>query len=346
MLGLYLNLLLLAIAAFELAFGIFFRVREKEKSYARTFIPFFTLFAVMVCGGYSMMGFSPDDGPKAFIPRFIGFSGIDALMLTELSFLLFDINIKKIVKYIVIGICSLFSLFDLIIYGNENVCTFEMRDDCYTVFKIADKEAYLFHYAFLIVTSILLFVLFYFWYKSKTIKREKRFVNRIIMANCIVNLAILIDVAGSSFSEKYPAFFSCISSAFYYLIWMVAIHRKLSFSMTLENVSKGIFDTIQVPILIFSDDGKVSLYNPYAQKTLFITKTDSLYLRDLFSLSDVEELRLLAKTKRGENYQMKTTVKANGKSCLVKCSVEKDHSGEFFCVIGTVLDLEQENSGK
>lgn len=344
MLGLYLNLLLLAIAAFELAFGIFFRVREKEKSYARTFIPFFTVFAVMVCGGYSIMGISPDTD-NAFIPRFIGFSGIDALMLTELSFLLFDINIKKIVKYIVIGICSLFSIFDLIIYGNKDVCIFN-RLEHYTIFETADKKAYLFHYAFLIVTSILLFVLFYFWYKSKTIKREKRFVNRIIMANCIVNLAILIDVAGSSFSEKYPAFFSCISSAFYYLIWMVAIHRKLSFSMTLENVSKGIFDTIQVPILIFSDDGKVSLYNPYAQKTLFITKTDSLYLRDLFSLSDVEELRLLAKTKRGENYQMKTAVKANGKSCLVKCSVEKDHSGEFFCVIGTVLDLEQENSGK
>ena len=94
MLGLYLNLILLVIAAFELAFGILFIIREKEKSYARNFIPFFTVFAVIVCGGYSIMGISPDVS-KAFIPRFIGLWGVDALMLTELSFLLFDMNYKK-----------------------------------------------------------------------------------------------------------------------------------------------------------------------------------------------------------------------------------------------------------
>ena len=338
MLGLYLNLILLVIAAFELAFGILFIIREKEKSYARNFIPFFTVFAVMVCGGYSIMGISPDVS-KAFIPRFIGLWGVDALMLTDLSFLLFDMNYKKILKCIVIGICTLFSLFDLIIFGNKKVCNYT-RLEYYTIFETMDKKAYMFHYAFLIFTSILLFILFYSWYKSKSITREKRFVNRIIIANCIVNSAIFLDISGSSFTEKYPAFFCCISSALYYLIWMVAIHRKLSFSMTLKNVSEGIFDSIQVPILIFSNDGKISLYNPCAQKSLFISKTDSLFLRDLFSLTDVEELRLLAKTKSGENYQLKTAVKASGKPCLLKCSVETDHSGEFFCVIGTVLDLE------
>ena len=158
MLGLYLNLILLVIAAFELAFGILFIIREKEKSYARNFIPFFTVFAVMVCGGYSIMGISPDVS-KAFIPRFIGLWGVDALMLTELSFLLFDMNYKKILKCIVIGICTLFSLFDLIIFGNKKVCNYT-RLEYYTIFETMDKKAYMFHYAFLIFTSILLFILF------------------------------------------------------------------------------------------------------------------------------------------------------------------------------------------
>ena len=85
---------------------------------------------------------------------------------------------------------------------------------------------------------------------------------------------------------------------------------------------------------------QISLYNPYAQNFLEIKELNKASVRDVFNISDVEEMRIKTKANRGEEYQLRTTVKSTGKQCLLRCSVKMDYAGEQYCIIGTILPQE------
>ncbi len=338
MLGFYLNLLLIAIGILELSTGLFVRFQEKESSDFREFIPVFTFFSTMICCGYGLMGIMPDVS-KAYIPRFFGLWGCLGLLLTEFSVTIFDMNIKKITKHIIIQIPSIFGFIDLFLYGQKSVNSY-IRHDFYNTFELADKKFALFNYAYLIILGILLLIMTVRWYKRKTIKREKRFVAQIILSNFIVLLAVFPVFFPDRVAVKYPTIPYCFAFSVNFFIWIRALKKKLSFNMTLKNVSEGIFYTIDLPIIIFSADGRISLYNPNAQNFLELKELDNVFIRDIFNITDVEEMRIKTKANRGEEYQLKTSVKSTEKQCLLRCSVKMDYAGEPYCIIGTILPQE------
>ena len=335
MLGFYLNLLLIVIGILELATGIFVRIQEKDSSDFREFIPTFTFFSTMICCGYGLMGIMPDVS-KAYIPRFFGLWGCLGLLLTEFSVIIYDKNISKIAKFVIVNIPSLFGFVDLFLYGQKGVNNY-IRHDFYNTFELADKRFAIFNYGYLMFLGILLLVMSVRWYKTKTIKREKRFVAQIILSNFIMLFCVIPVYFPERFFLKYPTIPYCFAFAVNFFIWIRALKKKLSFTMTIKNVSEGIFYTIDIPIIIFSVAGKISLYNQNAQNFLELKELDNVSIRDVFNISDVEELRIKTKANRGEDYQIKTSVKSTGTHCLLRCSVKMDYAGEPYCIIGTIL---------
>jgi hypothetical protein len=289
----------------------------------------------MICCGYGLTGIMPDVS-KAYIPRFFGFWGCLGLLLTEFSVIVFDMKLKLITKHIIIQIPSIFGFVDLFLYGQKSVNTY-IRHDFYNTFELADRKFSLFNYIYLVILVLLLVVMTLYWYRKKTIKREKRFVAQIIMSNFIMLFSVIPLLFPDSFSLKYPTIPCCFAFAANFFIWIYALKKMLSFNMTLKNVSEGIFYTIDIPIIIFSVEGKISLFNQCAQNFFALKENESLSIRDIFNISDVEELRIKTKANCGEDYQLKVSVKSTEKPCHLRCSVKMDYAGEPYCIIGTVL---------
>ena len=335
MFGFFINLFLVVIAAFELAWGIHIFLSVRDIAPSRNFIGTFTFFSVMICAGFGIMGIIPDV-TKAYIPRFFGIWGCVALFLTEFSYILLDINSSKLTQYIGIGVSTVWAIIDLVIYGQKDVNNY-IHYDYYNTMETAYRPAHIFHYIFLGVLGAILLVLSVKWYKSKKAKREKRFVAQIIIANYIVLFATLPDIFSVNGALKYPNVPYCLALAVNFFVWMKALKQNLSFKMSLKNVSEGIFYTIDVPVIIFSTEGIISLYNPSAKEMLSLSDSEKANIHDVFRISDVEEMRLFAKAKQGESYELKALCYATNKMCLLKCSVKFDYIGEPFCIIGTIL---------
>ena len=109
MLGVILNIILACLGTLALSAGISFRLQEKDSSYYGVYIVVFGIETFLICFGYAIMGVMADLR-YAFIPRLVGLFGIDAFLLTELSFLLTELKVKKGIQGVVYGIFSLYLL--------------------------------------------------------------------------------------------------------------------------------------------------------------------------------------------------------------------------------------------
>jgi len=335
----HLIMVILAIIALTTAFSFLVRNRDKFRSFV-LFIPFFGVFTAFICGGYGILGIYPDL-TSAYIPRFFGFWGVIGFLLTELSYGVMDMNYPKPVIYGVIGSTTLYGLFDMILNEGKDTVVF-IRHDYYTSFEKSPSNHLLFHLIFLLVIGAALIVLSTIWYKSKKTAVEKDFASKIILSNYVLLITGLHYAFRTNFVQKYPAFLFSLGFAFVYFMWLRAIKKRVSLLVDAQNISQEIFSTIEVPVIIISVDGKLALSNPCAKEVLNIQDEKSSTLRDLFLMSDVDELRLLSKARKGENYQFKVRIKASDTGCMLKCAVKLDYTGAPFCIICTVLSLTKE----
>ena len=97
-------------------------------------------------------------------------------------------------------------------------------------------------------------------------------------------------------------------------------------------------------MLIFDLEGAVSLFNPAAEEKCAIKDGRKATIRDLFTLSDAETLRLLAKAKKGSPGKIETKIKSDQKPCSIHYTIRMDYTGEPFCIIGTVVVKDIQNS--
>ena len=335
MLGIILNLILVALGTLALSAGISFFVQERGAGYIRGYTLLFGAAAFLICAGYAVMGFLPD-ARRAFIPRLAGLYGIDVFLLMEVSFLTMELRKRQGFRAVIIGCFALYVLLDLIIFGRPSALNY-VRYDFHTAFETVDTPSHLFHYGYILAVGITLMTLGVQWYKSKKVKRDRQFALELILANFVVLFAAIPDIFKGAFSQKYPTFTYSAAFAFVYFSYWVAVKHHLMFTPTVRNVSQEIFHSVDVPILIFDLDGNASLFNPCAENALRIEGKPTL--RSIFTLSDVETLRLLARAKRGEGGKIAAKVKATGAECTLSCAIRLDNAGEPFCIIGTVLFL-------
>lgn len=341
MLGIVLNLILVSLAVLALAAGTSFYVQEKEAGYVRGYTHLFSIAVFFICAGYGIMGFLPYV-KYAFIPRLVGLYGIDVFLLMELSFLTMELKQKPGIRGVIIGIFALYVLLDLIIFGRPSALNY-VRYDFHTAYENKITGAFFFHYSFIIVICLVLLYHGIKWYKSQKNKRDRIFVVEIILANFVLLFAALPDMFNLPFAKKYPAFFYSLAFSIVYFSYWMAIRYHMTFTPTVKNVSQEIFYSIDVPVLIFDLEGAVSLFNPAAEEKCAIKDGRKATIRSLFTLSDVETLRLLSKARRGISEKLETKIKSNQKPCSIHCTIRMDYTGEPFCIIGTVVVKDIQN---
>ncbi len=342
MLGIVLNLILISLAVLALAAETSFYVQEKEAGYVRGYTHLFSIAVFLICAGYGVMGFMPY-AEYAFIPRLVGLYGIDVFLLMELSFLTMELKRKPGIRGVTIGIFALYALFDLLIFGRPSALNY-VRYDFHTAYENKMTGAFLFHYSFVSVICITLLHHGIKWYKIQKNKRDRLFVVEIILANFVLLFAALPDMFNLPFAKKYPTFLYSLAFSIVYFSYWIAVRQHLTFTPTVKNVSQEIFYSVDVPVLIFDLDGAVSLCNTAAEQECAIKGGSNATIRSLFTLSDVEMLRLLAKAKKGSPGKIETKIKSSKRPCSIHYTIRMDYTGEPFCIIGTVLMKENQNN--
>ncbi len=336
MFGYILHVIMVVLGVIVLTTAISLHVREVNRAQKGTlFILFFALFTAFTCLGYGLVGIWPDLS-TAYIPRFFGFWGVDAFLLTELSYGLMDLKYKRTFIYVSIGASTIYALFDLILNDTKAAVVYS-RLDYYTIFEPSHHNHLLFHYIFLLVIAICLIVLSILWYKSKKTKVEKNFVIKIIFSNYVLMFSAIPYVFQTKVAQILPAFSFSLGFVFVYFMWLSAVKKIISIDVNVKNISQQIFNSIDVPVIILTLEGKVSLSNPYAKGQFKIEGEQDTYIKDLFQISDVDQLRLLSKAKKGEDFQVVVKEKTSNEVYLLKSSVKFDYTGEPFCIICTAL---------
>ena len=345
--GIYLNLILACLAVLALTAGISFFVSEKESGHTRIAMLCLGIDTFFICMGYAVMGFMPNVD-YAYIPRLAGLCAIDIFLLIELAFLSVEVKFKQSIQIFVLGFFILYAVLDIIIFGRPSAIIY-VRYDFHTAYEnVPNGGAFAFHYSYVSAIAIALMIHGVHWYKGKKLKRDKQFVVELILANFVILFAAFPDMFKGAFSTEHPTFsYSVAFAAVCFSFWF-AIKQHNLFSPTVKNVSREIFHSLNVPILIFDMDGIAHSFNSCAQKSLHITEGESPTLRTIFTLSDVETLHLLARAKNGGTLQKETKIKEKGKekdkettekSCTIHLTTKLDNVGEPFCIICTVLPV-------
>ncbi|WP_191013833.1 hypothetical protein [Treponema zioleckii] len=340
MLGIYLNLILAAFGCLALGSGVMFYLQERDCGYIRNFTILFASLAFLIGVGYAIMGFTPNLS-FACIPRFFGLLGIDSFLYFELAFLFVELRIKLKCRAIILGFFGTYLLFDMIIFGQPTAINY-VRYEFYTAYENKLAGSFFFHY---IYVFLLIPVMLYFgirWFKSKKARRDKLFTLEVICANFVILFAAIPDMFHSVFTSKYPTFGYSASFLFVYFSWWFAVKRHIMFTPTVKNVSQEIFYSLDIPIIIFDMEGKTSLFNPCAQLSLKIETNAQSSLRSLFTLTDVETMHFLAKSKKGIDSAIHTIVKATKAECTLVSKIKFDNANDPFCIICTVIPKSEE----
>ena len=340
MLGIVLNLILASVSSVAIVGGLLFFFDERDSGYFRIYALALGIDVFLICMSYAIMGLCPYLD-FAYIPRIIGLFAIDFFPALELSFLFMELKIWKEIHGVVIAIFALYIIFDMVIFGQPSAITF-VRYEFHNSYEHNNLFAYRFHYSYIPIISLTTFIFGLKWYKSQKVKRDKKFVLELVFANVAILVFALPDVIHSEFSDRYTSFGYCMGIAFAFFSLLFAFKNHVSFAPTVKNVSEDVFASVDVPILIFNFEGKEVLANPSARSLFSIREDNVCNLRSLFTLSDVETLRLLKKAKNGVGGQIRTNNALNGKPVVLSCSIRHDNTGEPFCIICTVLSTEIE----
>lgn len=341
MLGVFLNLILIALASLSAAYGISFFIKKNDFLYTRVFTLLFAAATFLTCSGFALLSFLPSSRP-ASIAHVIGLFGIDSFLLFELAFLFYDMKTSKSLATVQIVIFGIFELTDIFAHIWKNPFNY-IRRELFTTFELQDFRMLVLHYSYIILLAATLLVLSIKWRRRKTTKRDKAFALRVILANLLIFAFDLLNIlSGTPIFEQSPNFCYCAALSAVFFIWFWQVKKHSAFFPSVENVSKEVFYMIDVPILIFDLEGKLSLCNAAARWELKTEGKTETNMREILTLTDVKTLRLLAKAKQAISGKIETCVKSTGQKCAATYFVKLDYTGEPFCLIMKVIVQKQE----
>ncbi len=339
----YINIIILLAGATSLHLGASFLKREKHtKGFFKYSVFMLALGNGLCCMGYSIMSLSPDLR-FAYYFRVLGLIGIDIYLMAEILLVTSCLNFSRFAEYLIIGLSGLASLFDIVIFGSRESDTF-VRYENYTAYVRLDPYRHLFHYTFLTIMGISMFIIACVWAVNVRFKREKRLVffayvsNLILAASCIPDFRIY----DSDFNLTHV--FYCTGMLFAFIVFFVASNNYMMFNITVNSISKDIFSTLGTGLLVFDTNYHLNLSNEYADKLLGLdNEPHRIRLKEIFELKTGEPLKMFEKASSGDIIDYRLTSKLTNKVILVNFSCKFDRSNQPMCYILVATDLTEEN---
>ena len=337
--GQLINASLMILGTIAVSAGISFFIREKKAGIIRIYLLVSGCFAGLWCYSFALMGMYTDI-QTLFLTRAIGLVAIDGYLLCLMVLIANLIHLNKYVTRAFIAIYLLLSVGDVVLFSPVDELTF-VTVDGRSSFINNPWLGSTFHYTFLTVAVLMLFIVGFTWLFSKKTTHNKKLVFVMVCAHLFLMLSTPFDTFMPTAGIPYfPS--TCYGVMVSYLItWYNCVHNN-ALTITLQNVSDYIYQGTNVNILVFDMSKKFYMGNDSANKFFEIKETADIGLSDLFDISAEEAEQCLDDVIAGKKHEIKLHAIKDNISCALHFTVGRDKKDTAYCIVIFVYDLTKE----
>ncbi len=333
------NCALLILGTVAGVMGVSFFLRNKNsKSNICYYILFYGVFSALWCLSYAILGLTTDLSLCPYL-RIPGLIAINAFLINE-AFIVTEMSgINKHASWVLRIFVFALSVIDLIVFSDTRVDIF-VREDGYTRWY-ADPQMHInrtVHSIYEISMFLLLFIVALIWVKRTRLKRSKRFLLILIIANFSILLFTVPDTILPLFGHPGIATSGIGAAVCTIVMWYGAIVLN-SFDVSVGNLTERLFDFIEAGVIVFDTDRHIAILNNYAENRL--SYTDNKELSDLFDIS-AEEIGEMFEKGANEIYSARLRDKNGENTYSVKLNSVKDTYGEPYCILMVFADVTEE----
>lgn len=335
------NVILLMLASIVLFIGIQFFIRNKVSSNkTRHYVLGYSIFSGLWCLCYGLIGLT-DNFDYAVLLRALGIISINGFSIVEV-FLLSGMDMdKKGIRISSRVIAIIIGIVDTILFANKNVATFVRIGNWTTWVGNPDyKFARIVHSVIVILYVVIMFALGVRWYKSNALKRQKRFIACVFIANFSMLFLTIPDTLLPMFG-RYIVSTSGIGSAICTVVIWYGASILNSFDINIGNVFEKIYKFIDAGVLVFDMDYNLVLSNPFGERLIANWTKDKVSLADLFIVDEERCNGFFSDTSKGIVSERFEAI-SDHKTYSLKNTVLMDDYDQPYCYLCVLIDVTDE----
>ena len=337
--GQIINASLFILGTIAILAGLSFFKKEKKAGIIRIYLLISGCFAALWCYSFGFMGMSTTT-EGFFLTRATGLVAIDGYLLCLMILIAKLINLNKYITRAFVAIYVILSVGDVMLFSSiEHI--YIVKTEGRTSFTNDPWIGSTFHYTFLTVAVLMLFVVGFTWLFSRKTTQNRKLVFVMVCAHLFLLASTPFDTILPTLHIPYfPS--TCYGVMVSYLItWYNCVHNN-ALTITLQNVSDYVFQGTNVNILVFDMSKKFYMGNDAANKFFAIKENENIGLSDLFNISAEEADQCMDDVIAGRISEIRLHTINNSKSCALHFTVGRDKKNTAYCIIIFVYDLTKE----
>lgn len=332
----WINCILLMLGALLQAVG--FNYFNRHKKYSRKtarYIYLYNVTSAAWCISYGAIGMMTNFKAAAIV-RIIGIFATDAFFVNEIFFISGMYHKKGENLFVRVFTLAL-SIADFILFSNRSANIF-YREKNWTSWFFNQDYIYLrnIHSFYIFMVFLILLVIGIEWFRTVTLRRQKKFLIMLFFANLILYIFSLPDLLLPSLHLKAIPI-SGFGAAGCSIVVVYAATTLNSFGIRMGNITSKLYDFIDVGVIAFDREHRIVLANPYARKSLGTEEYTECRIGDLFETNGSEEMTYFdSLLESGSHHREKGK---DGKVYSVQMNIVADNYGEPYCYLCTFADV-------
>ena len=335
------NCILFIMGTVSAIMGMSFYMRNRDTSgNMRIYILLYGIFAALWCMSYALIGVI-DNFDVCELLRKPGILAVQAFLLTELFLVTESSGVRRLTRILTRLLLVGFSVVDFYFFSMEGLDIF-VKKGSWTTWH-ANPEFQInrnLHTVFVVVMFLVLFVHWILWYRKTELKRMKRF----LMILCIANFGLIAFCLPDTFmpmlglpSVSTSGFGAAVCTI---VVWYGATQLN-SFDIRMGNITEKLFEFIDAGIIVFNTDREMVMENRYSRQFLDSTKDGAESITDIFDV-DEDTVRDMFLKSLDEVYVARLWSKRGNRAYSVSMSAIKDNFGDPFCFLCAFFDMTKE----
>ena len=319
--------------------GISFYLRNRSTAgHISSYIFCYGIFSAVWCLSYAVLGVTSDLSVCPYI-RIPGLIAINTFLMNEVVLVTEMAQLgKRSALCVRVGALAM-SLTDLLVYSDKDVDIF-VREDGYTRWYANTEKSFErgVHGAYEVLMFALLLILAMIWFRRTKLKRSRKFLSILIVANFSLIFATIPDTVLPALGLPGVATSGLGGAICTMVMWYGATVLN-SFDVSVGNITARLFDFIEAGVIVFNTDRHIEIINAYAENHL-----EGSGKKELGDLFDIGETDIDAMFEKGTDHIYSTRLwdKNKEKAYAVKLNSVKDTYGDPYCILMVFTDITEE----
>ena len=333
------NCALLILGTIAGVMGVSFYLRNRGTSgNISWYILIYGVSSALWCLSYAVIGVMTDLSACPYV-RIVGLVAIEVFLINEVFLGTEMTNVGKRGSLIIRISAIVVSIIDFVIFSDRRVDIF-IREDGYTrLFANPDMQLNRnVHAVYEVMMFVLLFTMAIIWLKRTHLKRTRRFLALMFVANFSILFFTVPDSVFPLLGLPGIATSGIGGAVCTMVMWYGAIVLN-SFDVSVGNVTERLFDFIEAGVIVFDTNRHIEIMNAYAENHL--SKGSKKELRDLFNISETD-INTMFEKGANEIFSTRLWDKNGEKVYSVKLNSVKDTYGQPYCILMVFADVTEE----